>query len=226
MVCGILIEDQLAMSPDPQFGLYGSGQVRIEGVRYGIYSYNENILCDGPSLLISGCEGGLDGEVTVSSGAISIEARDYSVYGTLDAEDYEPLYVFGGATRSESVLLDWPSVDAGNSSSGWGYDYPYLKISPIEVDEMRVVLGEIASENAGETAIRVNRSALPTYRSVKITVAQYQDGRFLDMRSAEAVPGEDGEILLTFETAEDATYRIFVHDAAYKPLLAAFEIDG
>ena len=207
-------------------GLYGNGNLNITGVRCGLAPYQMPITVEGPNLRITGCEGGIDGDVTAISGSITIEAEYYSIYGLLNTENYSPLYAYGGATKDASILLDWPSVNAA-ADPNWGYHYPYFRLCQVTYDEAEPELGVIASENSNETTIRINTQALPKGETVKVIVAQYKNGQLIAVRIAEVAP-EDTEsaILLTFGTDEDATYRIFVLDEQTKPLLEAYDIGG
>ena len=211
---------------DPVLELSGNGSCTIKGVRTGIVSYQVPISMDGPRLTLTGCEGGIDGDVKVTSGALTIAATDYSIYGDLDTRDYASLYAYGGTSRSACARLVPDAAGAGEAPASV-FAYAFLRIGSGPMMDEISVSGEILSKSSSETQIRVNTSRLPKTQTVEVIVAQYKNGQLIAVRIAEVAP-EDTEsaILLTFGTDEDATYRIFVLDEQTKPLLEAYDIGG
>lgn len=209
---------------DPVLELSGNGSCTIKGVRTGIVSYQVPISMDGPRLTLTGCEGGIDGDVKVTSGALTIAATDYSIYGDLDTRDYASLYAYGGTSRSACARLVPDAAGAGEAPASV-FAYAFLRIGSGPMMDEISVSGEILSKSSSETQIRVNTSRLPKTQTVEVIVAQYKNGQLLAVRTAVVDPGDtENAILLTFGTNEGATYRIFVLDTQYRPLADAFDI--
>ena len=204
--------------------LCGNGQCRIEGGLIGVTSNTMPITFDGPVLTITDCGGGIDGDVTALSGSVAIEAEAYSIYGCLNTGDYSPLYAYGGATKTESDLIDLAETGAASEYS-WGYAYPYFRLGNRVRSHPISELGEMVSEEETETTISVNLQSLPE-ETAQVIVAQYRNGRLEDVRITEVAPGdEQSAILFAFGTDEEATYRVFVLDDQSAPLMFAFGIE-
>ncbi|MBQ7144786.1 MAG: carbohydrate-binding domain-containing protein [Oscillospiraceae bacterium] len=212
---------------DSVLGLVGGGSLTIRGVKTGIETaYNVSTTLDGAKLTVSGCGGGISSPLTVRSGTLTIDADDYSVYGILNVEDYDPLYAWGGPMRSAADPIDLAQTEAATENA-WGFQYPYFKLSNSESTVVTGVSGSIESEANGQTTISVNASMLPTTGTVEVIVVQYKGGQFKDVKIVELAPEElSSAVKLTFGSDKDAEYRIFALDADLKPLTDAYDIES
>ncbi len=137
--------------------------------------------------------------------------------------EYDPLYAYGGASKEDSALLDWAAVDAG-TERGWGFDWPYFRLSNMEDSPSLPALGEVLTEEGSETTIGVRMNYIPR-KTVDVVVAQYKHGQFADVRIVTVDPEEfENVILMTFGTDPDAEYRVFALDAKLTPLMDAYDI--
>ncbi|MCR4805376.1 MAG: Ig-like domain-containing protein [Clostridia bacterium] len=130
MVYGIEAGDLQQHEEPYYFTMFGTSSLAIRGVRYGIES-EMPITFDGLRLKISGCDGGITGEMDVRSGQISVDASVYSAYGLWNTEHYDDLHAYGGSDSKHFDPLDMAQVkEAGEN--GWGYAYPYLWLGSYE----------------------------------------------------------------------------------------------
>ena len=212
---------------DAVLGLVGGGNLTIKAVQTGIETDNSvSTTLGGPKLTVTDCDGGISSALRVKSGALTIDAAAYSVYGTLNTEDYEPLYAWGGTSRSAAVQIDLSQTEAA-TEAGWGYHYPYFKLSNAKGAVISGVSGTVESDAGGKTTISVNASMLPRTGPVKVVVVQYRGGQLRDVKIAELAPEDlDNAVKLTFGSDKDAEYRIFALDADLKPLTDAYDIES
>lgn len=175
-------------------------------------------------LYIDGCTGGIDGNVELLYGTLTIAASTYSIYGTLNTESYSSYYAYGGKTEDDSVPVDLVELNAA-TNKGWGYTCPYIQIGSEERFLKMASAGEIVTETGTKTTISVNTSALPE-ETAEVIVAQYRYGQLIDIRVVELGSGDNAEtILLTFGTDEDAEYCLFALDTQLAPLMRAYDIE-